>query len=230
MSEVDLNNIYHRINEKGLLEAVDLLTGRIVAVQHDHSEFKNPNDPKYTKVTDLNGNTVYIANELVASGKTPFDKDHGYSTFFADLIIQKVVEGCTLTKACKELDLAYSIVNRWKNTNVEFRKRLEDAYRDRAEKQADEILEIAEETRDAKARIDARKWAAEKFNPEKFGQKTKISGDKDAPLQFVIQTGVPERGADSSETEKDVTPRGPALAGVETEEVVVPSLEEVEVE
>lgn len=202
MSEVNLSNIYHRINSKGLLEAVDILTGRIVAVQHDHTEFKNPDDPKYTKVTDLNGNTVYVARELVVKGQTPFEKTNAYSSFFADLLVQKIVEGWSLTKACIELGLEYSIVNKWKNENMEFRGRLEDAFKDRAEKHADEIMEIAEESRDAKARIEARKWAAEKYSPERFGQKTKISGDAKNPLTFFIQTGVPER-----EEPRDVTPQ-----------------------
>lgn len=202
---VDLSNIYHRINTEGLLEAVDILTGRIVAIQHDHTAFSDPDDPKYTKVTDMNGNTVYISNELVLKGRTPFDKTYAYSTFFADLIIQKVVEGASLTKACKELGLQYSIVNKWKNDSIEFRKRLDDAFKDRAEKHHDEVLEIAEESRDQKARIEARKWSSEKYNPERFGQKTKISGDKDAPLQFVIQTGVPERAG--GDEVRDVTPQ-----------------------
>lgn len=220
---VDLSNIYHRINAKGLLEAVDILTGRVVAVQHDITQFRNPDDPKYTKVTDLNGNTVYIARELVAKGNTPYEASHAYSEFFADLILQKIVEGKTLTKTCEELDLPYSVVNKWKNTNVEFRKRLEDAYRDRAEKHHDEVLEIAEKSRDPKLDIEARKWSAG-VHSEKFSPKTTIKGDKSAPLTFFIETGVPAVERDT----RDVTPQAGAPGQLPATDETLPQTEVID--
>lgn len=190
MSDVNLSNIYHRINSKGLLEAVDILTGRIVAVQHDMSEFSDPTDPKYTKVTDLNGNTVYVARELVVKGQTPFEKTNAYSSFFADLLVQKIVEGWSIHKACAEIGLEYSVYNKWRAENSEFEKRIQLALKDRATLQVEEILEIADESKDAKLQIEARGKVAS-FYDEKFSAKTTIKGDKSAPLQFTIISGIP---------------------------------------
>ena len=39
----------------------------------------------------------------------------------------------------------------------------------------------------SRLRIDTRKWIASKLKPKKYGDKLELSGDKESPLQVVIQ-------------------------------------------
>ena len=41
-----------------------------------------------------------------------------------------------------------------------------------------------------KLRTDLYKWGAEKANPNEYGVQTKITGDNNAPLQIVVDTGI----------------------------------------
>lgn len=197
------DNIYYRTNDKGLLEAVDVLTGLVVAIQHEHKTFDPDDTAQYSKVVTPTGETVYISKELTMKGRAPDFYKHTYSRLHADLLVQKIVEGMTPSQACSQIGLQYSVYNRWRAEHKEFADRILQAKKDRAEKLHDEVFEIADGSGDAKIRIDARKWAAEKHAPEVYGQKTKISGDASAPLTFTILTGIPP--ADPI----DVTPTPP---------------------
>jgi hypothetical protein len=212
-------SIYYRKNAKGLLEGIDLHTGKVVVVSHTLETF-DPARPRYSKVKDPEGNTVYIESSLLTKSAGGLLTPHTYNQFTADLILQKVVEGHTLLNACKELNVEYSVVVRWKTENNSFREQLAQAYKDRTEVHHDIILEIAANSRDAKTQIDALKWSTDKNNPEKFGNKTKITGDANAPVAFTILTGVPEK-----ET-IDITPQAstghlhPADEELEAQEIV----------
>lgn len=205
------DNIYYRLNENELLEAVDLLTGRVVAVQHAHHEFSLENKHQYSKVTTPDGKEIYISNDLTVKGGFP-SSPRTYSRLHADLILQKIIKGRTLVRACEELQIDYTIVSTWRATNEEFKLRLEQAYIDRAERMHDDALQIADDSKDPKTRIEARKWSAEKFHPERFGQKTKISGDAKSPIAFTIVSGIPD--ADPI----DITPGKKPEALTESEE------------
>lgn len=186
-----------------------MTTNKVVSVQHS-METLAVGSETLVPITDLEGRTVYIEKHLLVKGHTlkQFTRDHGYSHLHADLLVQKIVEGYTVTKACAELQIDYSIYNKWRADNIDFRKRIETALRDRAEYQHDKVLEIAEESREPKTRIEALKWSASVHNQEKFGTKTTLKGDANAPLTFVIQTGVPEQEV------IDVTPTETAPEGL----------------
>ena len=219
-------NIYYRTNQAGLLEAVDIISGKVVAVQHAHKPY-DPNDTEqYSKVVTPTGETVYISKDLTVTGRAPDFYDRAYSKLHADLLVQKVIEGFTPTKACAEIGIEYSVYNRWCREHKEFSDRIIQAKKDRAEKLHDEIFEIADTSGDARVRIDARKWAAEKHAPEVYGQKTKISGDAQAPLTFTILTGVPERES------IDVTPQTETTGHLPSpdEKLTPQKIAEVEVE
>ena len=99
---------------------------------------------------------------------------------------------------------SHSVVDRWIAQSAEFQAQYARAREQRADKMAEEILEIADdgkndtyETEDgtrtnqdviarSKLRVDARKWLASKMSPKKYGDKveTTLKGDADAPIKL----------------------------------------------
>lgn len=111
-----------------------------------------------------------------------------YTKDMADNICEKISGGLSLRAICAEPGMpARGTVYRWLIENADF----QDQYARAREKQADyfaeEIIEIADSAEaesaavsKAKLQIDARKWAASKIAPKKYGDKTELdvkSGD-----------------------------------------------------
>lgn len=206
-----MDQIFYRKNRAGLIEAVDMTTNEIVGVQHSLKSLGE--NSELSKIITPDGKEVWIERGLTVKGDAlnAYLPTRTFSQVHADLLIQMIVDGSTLLKACRELHLEYSIVNKWKADHAEFRGRLDQARKDRAEFQHDKILEIAEESKDSKLQIEALKWSTEKNDPDKYSPKTTLKGDKNAPLSFVLSTGIDRGGEPPAET-KDITPNGPANA------------------
>lgn len=201
---------FTRVNKSGLLEVVDEDSGEVVAVQksYDADLFADKRDQLLEY--EIDGKKVLVERGI------NLDSVHSggptYSNFLADIICQRVAEGDTFVKICAEPNMpSYGTLTRWRRQHTHFDEMLEQARADRAEFFHDSVIKSAEEVKtkdDAviqKAKMDAYKWAAEKGNPDKFGNRTKISGDKGAPLQLIIDTGVP--ASDDKEPEpRDVEP------------------------
>ncbi len=202
-----MDQIYYRKNSRGLIEGVDMTTNEIVCVQHSELAL-DPLSSRLSKIILPNGKEVYIEKGLLVKGRgvNELFPERGISPVLADMLVQFVVEGKTLRKACQALNIEYSVVNTWKSKDDKFKERLEIAMHDRAEYFHDEIIETAEASRDPKLKIEALKWSNEKNSPEKYSPKSKITGDKNAPLHFVLSTGI-DRGENSSPTaEKEILP------------------------
>ncbi|HGT4302229.1 TPA: hypothetical protein ACM24I_000056 [Neisseria meningitidis] len=105
-----------------------------------------------------------------------------YTKDMADNICEKISGGLSLRAICAEPGMpARGTVYRWLIENADF----QDQYARAREKQADycaeEIIEIADSAEaesaavsKAKLQIDARKWAASKIAPKKYGDKTEL--------------------------------------------------------
>ena len=105
-----------------------------------------------------------------------------YTKDMADKICEKISGGLSLRAICAEPGIpARGTVYRWLIENADF----QDQYARAREKQADyfaeEIIEIADSAEaesaavsKAKLQIDARKWAASKIAPKKYGDKTEL--------------------------------------------------------
>lgn len=105
-----------------------------------------------------------------------------YTKDMADKICEKISGGLSLRAICAEAGMpARGTVYRWLIENADF----QDQYTRAREKQADyfaeEIIEIADSAvaesaavSKAKLQIDARKWAASKIAPKKYGDKTEL--------------------------------------------------------
>jgi hypothetical protein len=127
-----------------------------------------------------------------------------------DVLLELIADGMSLVKASKEIDVGIATVFRWLDADPIFRDKYAKAKEAQAEKFADEIVAIADETEvssvvtpdgevnlrlDATAvarnrlRVDARKWVASKLLPKKYGDKmqTELSGNVGIGLYEVDQ-------------------------------------------
>lgn len=149
---------------------------------------------------------------MAKSAKKPAKKSGRSSTFsqaMADKICQRIAEGESLRAICKGKDTpAISTVCKWLADIKTFSEQYARAKEEQAEKFADEIVQIADETPDTepvydrngelvelklsasyvawqKNRIDARKWVASKLKPKKYGDRvqTEVSGPDGGPIE-----------------------------------------------
>jgi hypothetical protein len=199
-------HLFSQLNEDGLIEIIDELTGDVVAIQSSTDDLLKGKRERLVEYTLEDGTIVLIEKGMSLDRISK--KSYAYSKVLADIICQEVTEGAPLTKLCKEDKYpSYATVCRWRRDHDDFNKALVMAYKFRADYYADKVLEEAEDTLtkdDAavqKVKVDALKWSAEKGNPERYGNKVKLLGDA-APIHLMIDTGIDR----SPEGLKDVTP------------------------
>jgi len=134
-----------------------------------------------------------------------------YTEDLAVEICTRIAEGQSLTKICKDEHMpTVATVYRWLFKDKDFCDKYARAREDQADTYSDEIVDIGEEVpmmvitdEDGKVtkrvdpagiqrnrlRVDARKWVASKLKPKKYGERTTIAGDKEAPIE-VKHSGV----------------------------------------
>lgn len=184
---------FYRKNKRGLIEAIEKGTGRILAVQSSAEDLLKDKFERVVQIDTPQG-PVWIEKGL------NFDLVHRlepypYSKILADLVCEEIaVHAGSMRSASEKLNVPYSAILRWKRENEEFRNEIAIAEKERAGSFHDEILEEARKSRDQKTKIATLQWAAEKGDSEKYGAKTKISGDKNAPLTIVLDTGIRRPG------------------------------------
>jgi len=92
---------------------------------------------------------------------------------------------------------SYGMILRWVKEDAGLRQALEGARVVRALHFEEEALRAAEAAIDkddvpaARLKFDGYVWGAKVNNPDRYGNKTQLSGDPDRPLTFNISTGVP---------------------------------------
>jgi len=124
-----------------------------------------------------------------------------YTEQKATIICEAIAAGESGRAACKKAGIAESMLYAWLKDRREFQEQYARARERQADKLAHEVIEIADEavieasyqgeavTLDVSStavarnrlRVDARKWAAGKLAPKKYGDKLAIGGDEDAP-------------------------------------------------
>jgi len=121
-----------------------------------------------------------------------------YTDSVVGVIAEYIASGGRITKLPPSLP-PYCVIVRWRKKYPEFRQALEDAIRDRADYFQEQTMEYLEELKEsgaedrssvARVQIDAMKWMAQTGNNDKYGNKTKLSGDPQAPLQIILDTGI----------------------------------------
>jgi hypothetical protein len=112
------------------------------------------------------------------------------STFNEEIatdICEWIANGQSLTKYCELPETpGYRTILQWLDKDAEFARKYARAREIQAEHHNDKIIDIADDPRiladDKRVRIDARKWAAAKQWPKKYGEKRLIEGNPDAPI------------------------------------------------
>jgi hypothetical protein len=127
------------------------------------------------------------------------------------------VDGESLRQICRDPQMpSKTSVMRWLAAHKSFSDQYARARLEQAEGFADEILEIADDSRNdwierefgrgnvvevpdrevtdrSKLRVDARKWLMSKMLPKKYGEAVLLKGDKDNPLQLAGVIVVPKK-------------------------------------
>ena len=114
----------------------------------------------------------------------PYDADT------AEDICKRIASGKSLVKVCGEVGVSYDIVLKWLRENNDFAVSYARAREDQADFHADAIIDIADTEEDpnkARVRIDARKWAASKLRPVKYGDKIEHTGPNGAELVTKVE-------------------------------------------
>jgi hypothetical protein len=137
----------------------------------------------------------------------------------AERICTLLSEGYTLRQVVKEIGVGSGgAIHDWSREDVVFGEQYARAMQLRAERMAEEILEISDDgsndwmTREgdagevvtvadhehiqrSKLRVDSRKWLLSKMLPKKYGDRTTIAGDPENPLAVADVTAERERKA-----------------------------------
>lgn len=114
--------------------------------------------------------------------KRPIGRPSKFSQDLAENICEQIANGKSLRAICAGDDMpSATTVFKWLNENQDFSEQYARARGRQADHYFEEIVEIADSVEAdsaavAKARlqVDARKWAASKLAPKKYGEKTEL--------------------------------------------------------
>lgn len=132
---------------------------------------------------------------------------------YMTLICDRIENGEALSKICKSSGMpSKALVYEWLEQYPELVDKYARACEARADLYANEIIEISDDARNdymeafdqegnavgyrlngeniarSRLRVDSRKWLASKLAPKKYGDRTVLEGNKDAPLQIEQKT------------------------------------------
>lgn len=203
--------------ETGLIELIDPKSGAVVKVQKTKESLVEDSFVE----AEVDGHKLLVERGIDLDRFANRVSRWLYSNVMGQVIAQTMVEkNLSLKKVCEENGMPpYSVVCRWRRQHQEFRQMLEDARRDRAELLAEEALELADDADEdadaiskARLRVDVRKWAAEKADPDKFGAKKAVDGNGSVSVTLVLNTGIVREGDPGF---KEVTPYGENKAALQ---------------
>jgi len=102
-----------------------------------------------------------------------------YTDEMADRICDAIIEGGALYKICQQEGFpSERSVYQWLERNPEFSQKYTRARELQQDREADNIVVIADEAEDAnlaRLQIDARKWRASKLAPKKYGDRLDLN-------------------------------------------------------
>lgn len=113
-----------------------------------------------------------------------------YSDALADKICSHIIVGKSIKKISRLKGMpSPSSVFEWLNKHEYFADKYTRAKEAQADYFAEEYLDIADGKGDVvrdRLRLEARKWLMGKMKPKKYGDKTILAGDDDAPLTIKV--------------------------------------------
>lgn len=209
---------FARINSQGLIEVIDERSGEIISVQT-----MTPKADSSLKERTLGDGTKILVDEQIDPATLQVKSKNVYifNAQVASIICQHLTEGKGFQEICAMDGMPpFYILQKWRKMYSDFDEAIEQSIKDQAYLYRDKALEAIklavtkDGDTDHKAIADMYLRLAEKGNPDRFGNKQKQLGDKDSPIHFTIETGVPQKVSDAR-------PVGPG-----TSEAVPPALVE----
>jgi hypothetical protein len=198
--EFKKNHYYSYDRASGRVECINYETGQVVAYAH------GPNAP----MVSVEGPELIVRTPAI------------YTDHLADTICELLASGESITSICKMKGFpSYAQLARWRSHYAAFGEAFDKARAMRAEIMHDRILDelddslSPEDVSVAKLKFDKLKYLASVNDPDRFGNRVKHSGDKDQPLQFVIDTGI--RRVDESVTGEGIGGSGISSVGGDRE-------------
>jgi hypothetical protein len=195
-----------RTGSDGVLELVDEETGQIIEREKRKAVLRKDgtigrgrggrktNNATHHWITDGDGKKFYVP-----IGTNPDHLPHTkypYCRVTCEQVCALIMTGLTMEDVGKEKGFppAY-ILRTWKMKHPEFKADIENAEKARADYLADQTIIIAREAtrktvQQDRLKIDTYLSNAEFGNREHYGKQTKISGDPNAPLGWIIDTGI----------------------------------------
>lgn len=124
----------------------------------------------------------------------PAGRPTDYTSELGDEICRRIASPMSLSKVCQAADMpGMSAVFAWLRKYPEFTEQYQRAIEERTEAQAEEILDISDDSsidpKRARLMVDTRKWLMSKMKPKKYGEKvtTELTGADGAPVQYVVR-------------------------------------------
>jgi hypothetical protein len=147
-----------------------------------------------------------MTNPSAATKKEPVR----YSAELAEAICSRMENGESLRSICRDETMpSYQAVLKWRSNVEGFDERYALARQAQAHALVDELIEIADDSRNdwmerndpenpgwianvehiqrTRVRLDTRKWLASKILPKVYGEKLELAGDAKAPLRVVVE-------------------------------------------
>ncbi|HAR41984.1 MAG TPA: hypothetical protein DCS07_05030 [Bdellovibrionales bacterium] len=203
MSETDKQ--ITRVNAEGVLEGLDPETGAVLWVEKKKRSSRDPARIKYTNADKKPSETHHhIIDDRgrklwVPKGTNPDELPRvafPFAQVTCDQILQKVTEGLAVTQIgqLEGFPPAHTIF-RWLREHPEFRAHMRIARECRADFFEGKVIEVADTVDEdnvqaSRVKVAAYQWVAQISNPDVYGNKTKVVGDPDRPITYIIDTGI----------------------------------------
>ncbi|HYI40005.1 MAG TPA: hypothetical protein VE053_06775 [Allosphingosinicella sp.] len=119
-----------------------------------------------------------------------------YDTALADDICAKLASGMSLRKICDEDGMPdRETVRRWQMENEDFAAKCARARDIQADEYFDRVLQVVDDVaegtaKSARVKLAGLQWMASKLAPKRYGDRTTLAGDPDAPFDMKIDATV----------------------------------------
>jgi hypothetical protein len=141
-------------NSEGLIEIVEIATGKIVGLQKSVMDLLSSKNVEFNIVKLKDGTQALMEKGLnvdLLDGRSSY----AYSETLADIICQRIEGGELLKDFCGTRGIPpRTIINRWINQNPEFAKKIERALKHRASFLAEKAMDVVARADDGLSKDD----------------------------------------------------------------------------
>jgi hypothetical protein len=192
---------YSEMGKDGAIRIYNIMTGECVAVLAKGAEVERM-PVEFVEVTREDGTKVLAQKNVALDEKALAIRGGKLTPLLRDVICSRIAGGEALKKISEEPDMpSFATFTKWYREDEDFRKAIDNARQARSELYAEQALEEAREATPtmpgvakAKLIVDTLWKSAEHDNPKRFGPKNKGDVHFNAPVSFVIDTGIRRKG------------------------------------